>query len=733
MSPKIPAAARRRVDDLLVRYPTVRRTETADAMRRERIDAAVTSGGTPDASLLPVARRFALEGGPVERYRSILVLMRLDARDDAVAALHRMAADAPQMKPWDQVEVAQLLARHTLVDEADEVYLAVLRAPAGGVGLLGAARYAARDGRPEIVGPFLEAVDAGRTAVRGKTGDRANALTQTLRALHTGASPDDTMAAAAGEPEAVRAVARFALRTRDRGLAVALGDHLGSGPIDDPETAGFVARLLDQRGDIGGAVRLAEAAQGGAEDPTSLERLITAGTADLAVLRDGWTGGPRLARTHEPEPRKAAYLLHNSLPFDSGGYATRSHGILSALTAEGWDMDVLNRPGYPWDRPRSLARGGGVVEPSQRIDGVRYSRLSTGPAGLDDGVTQYVERYADAVVARNATERYGVIHAASFFRNGLGGIRAARRLGIPSVYEVRGTHDLSNSSKDLAWLETDRGRLYHTLEGTACIEADRVFVITRAVRDVMIDRGVAAEKIRVLPNGVDSSRFGSLPRDADLARELGVEGYPVIGYVGSMVFYEGLELLVEAAQQLHARGVKFKMLLVGDGDVAPGLREQVVERGLSDVVIFTGRVPHHDVERYYSLIDVAPFPRTSSPVTEAVSPLKPFEALAMQRAVVVSSVGALTEIITDGENGLVFRKDDVGSLVEQLERLVLDESFRLALAERGREWVVRERDWRVVVGVVDETYRELSEEFGLGTRWLDALPGAVSGTPAAGS
>lgn len=719
----IPTSLRLRVADWLVRHPAVVRAERVDAMRRRRLDDSVKDGNMPDPSLRALAARFALEGDPSERYRGVLALLRLGERDEAIAALRQLAADAPAFEPWEQLEAAHLLARHTLVAEGDTVYFGALSDPRGGVGLLGAARYVLRDPRPALVEALDEAVAAGRTRVRGNTGEKADLIIATVHALNSGAPAAEVVAASGGLPEIVGRLASHALHMDDRDLLRVLGRALDDQEVADPAVTALVARRLDVVGEINLAVDLAQRSRDRLDDPSSVDGLLETGRADLRILREGWTGGTRHARTHEPAPRKAAYLLHNSLPFDSGGYATRSHGILTALTATGWDMDALNRPGYPWDRPSALARTGGLVEPTQRIDGVRYTRLSSDTAGLDGAIERYVDAYADALVARNLTERYGVIHAASFFRNGLGGIRAARRLGIPSVYEVRGTHDLSNSSKDADWAATDRGRLFHMLEGAACREADRVLVITRAVRDLMVERGADADKIRVLPNGVDSSRFGALPRDMELARDLGVEGYPVIGYVGSMVFYEGLELLVEAAAVLRDRGVRFKLLLVGDGDVAPRLRTDVVERGLSDVVVFTGRVPHHDVERYYSLIDVAPFPRTSSPVTEAVSPLKPFEALAMERAVVVSSVAALTEIITDGENGLVFTKDDVTSLVSVLERLVQDEPFRLALAARGREWVVRERDWKVVVGAVDETYRELAEEYGTTASWLpDDVP-----------
>lgn len=118
------------------------------------------------------------------------------------------------------------------------------------------------------------------------------------------------------------------------------------------------------------------------------------------------------------------------------------------------------------------------------------------------------------------------------------------------------------------------------------------------------------------------------------------------------------------------------------------------QEGPSDWLIMPGRVPHEDVERWYSLIDIAPFPRKAQAVTELVAPLKPLEALAMEKAVVVSSVRAMAEMVTDGQTGLVFQKDNVADLVRTLARLIDDPVLRSNLGRAGRHWVQTERTWR---------------------------------------
>jgi glycosyltransferase involved in cell wall biosynthesis len=219
---------------------------------------------------------------------------------------------------------------------------------------------------------------------------------------------------------------------------------------------------------------------------------------------------------------------------------------------------------------------------------------------------------------------------------------------------------------------------------------------------------VDADRITLLPNGVDTTRFTPRVRDDALAAQLGLTGRTVIGYLGSVVSYEGLELLVEAAAILRTRQQDFRVLIVGDGAALDELRASVTDAGLEGHVVFTGRVPHGDIERYHSLVDIAPLPRLPLPVCEMVSPLKPFESMAMGQVVVASDVAALAEIVEPGVNGLLHTKGDAGDLAHQLGVLLEDPALVQRLAGQAREWVVRERDWSRIVRTVEDTYARLA-------------------------
>ncbi len=412
----------------------------------------------------------------------------------------------------------------------------------------------------------------------------------------------------------------------------------------------------------------------------------------------------RTSAAYEVDPRRALYCVHNSLPHHSAGYATRTQGLLSAMRTHGWDMTGVTRLGYPQDMPGFHDSR----ESEVRVDGVDYVRLSDSQIlEPKNPLQRYVSRYAASLTELAERERPFVLHAASNHWNGLAVVEAARALGIPSVYEVRGLWEVTRASRNPELLDSDMFRFMSRMETDAAQQATRVLAITGALRDELVRRGVEKDKIVLVPNGVDTTRFVPRTRNEELAAELGLAGRTVIGYVGSILNYEGIDLLLDAAAQLRSEGRDVGFLFVGDGAELLEYQERVEREGLADTVVFTGRVPHEEVEDYYSVVDIAPFPRMPLPVCEMVSPLKPFEAMAMGKAIVVSDVAALTEIVEDGRTGLIHRKGDAISLTHALRRLVDDDGLREQLAGDGLRWVRQHRDWRALAPQVSEVYEEL--------------------------
>ena len=418
-----------------------------------------------------------------------------------------------------------------------------------------------------------------------------------------------------------------------------------------------------------------------------------------------------------PEGKTVIYHASQSMPHTSSGYAIRTHGLTSSLNSKGYDVDVFLRNGYPLDRSDFK---GSDVNTEEKIENVTYHFSHTEPN--DSSLINYQEVYnfnrldeyesqaINALISNGSKSKPIAIHSASNFVVGLAGARAAKALGIPSIYEIRGFWHLTQSTKREGYEGSDHYKLSERFEIETAKESDYVFTITKALKDILVENGVEESKISVLPNAVDASKFKIIPKDVELEKELGFENKVVIGYIGSFVDYEGLDLLLEACSILKEKhGDIFRLLLVGDGDTMQLLRRTTRFLQLEDQVVFTGRIPHDEVQKYYSLIDIAPLPRKGLRVCELVSPLKPFEAMGSGKVLVVSSVQALAEIVDDGVTGMVFEKDNSADLAVKLETAILDENLRKQIGNDANKWVMENHSWEVISERVTKIYDEILE------------------------
>lgn len=277
---------------------------------------------------------------------------------------------------------------------------------------------------------------------------------------------------------------------------------------------------------------------------------------------------------------------------------------------------------------------------------------------------------------------------------------------IPIVCEVRGLWE----ETAVALEAIRRSPLYliaKKQEKYVLTNADAIVAISEHLKGYLSSKGVDKDKIVVIPNGVDTSFFKPLPKNRGIMSELGISFEDiVIGYIGSIRKIEGLDILIEAVKHLQPQNTK--IIIMGEGEYRRDLVYKVRQLKLERNIKLLKSVPPKDILKYYSVLDIFVIPRRRFYVNELVTPLKPLEAMAMEKCIIASNVGGLKEIVHDGVTGLLFEADNVEDLIQKINLAIVDNALRERLAKNAREWVVKHRNWKHLVNNYIKLYASLT-------------------------
>lgn len=399
---------------------------------------------------------------------------------------------------------------------------------------------------------------------------------------------------------------------------------------------------------------------------------------------------------------RVLHVLDHSIPLHSG-YTFRTASILREQRALGWETFHVT----------GAKHQGGNDLLEETADGLHFYRTprSTGALAKMPVLNQLevIRGLEKRLLEIIPTIKPDVLHAHSPCLNAIAALRAGRKFGIPVVYEVRAFWEDAAVDHGTSTENGLRYKLTRGLETYALKRADAVTTICEGLRGDIVARGIPASKVTVIPNAVDIDKFAvGGQADLELKRKLGFEGNRLIGFIGSFYAYEGLDVLLRAVPALSARHPDLRVLLVGGGPQDANLRQLAKDLGIADKVVFTGRVPHDQVQKYYDLLDVLVYPRLSMRLTDLVTPLKPLEAMAQGRILAASSVGGHRELIVDGKTGVLFAPDDPASLADKVGDLLDAQMLWPALRSAGRAYVETERNWPVSVSRYKNIYGQVT-------------------------
>lgn len=450
---------------------------------------------------------------------------------------------------------------------------------------------------------------------------------------------------------------------------------LNGGPTNDQ------ARYAWEHGNITAALVLASG--------HLKERLV----AQLRVLTPGMTLSIAPSPRHAHSPTGTIRVLHaltNSLPWTQSGYSIRSHQVLQAQARVGLEVQAVTRPAYP------IIIGRPQAGLSDVIDGITYRRILPRrlPAYEDARVGLHARSVAHIAREWDAS----VLHTTTHYVNGVAVDAAARALGLPWVYEMRGelekTWVARHAPEDQeALYASERFSLMRRRETEMALRANAVVALSEVQKRSLCERGVPAEKIVVIPNAVDEALLDRSVDTSESRQKLGLaEGFWV-GSISSLVDYEGLDDLLRAVAVLFSQGVDIRCALVGDGVARASLLDLAKDLGIFDRVVFPGRVSTDDALDWYCALDVMVIPRKDTAVTRTVTPMKGLQAMALGIPQVVSDLPALVEVGSGAGQGLTVPSEDPIALAAALRRLSADPQLRGQLGKAARVEASK-RTWR---------------------------------------
>ena len=392
------------------------------------------------------------------------------------------------------------------------------------------------------------------------------------------------------------------------------------------------------------------------------------------------------------------HVLDHSLPAHSG-YTFRTRALMKAQVLKGWEVAGVTGVRHPEPGPDG-----------ETVDGLTFYRTpAIAPARAPIREWREIGALAKRIEALVEQWKPDLLHAHSPVLDAMAALRVGKRTGIPVIYEIRAFWEDASVGNGTGREGSLRYWLTKQLETHAVKSADAVAVICEGLRGDLIARGIDADKITVSPNGVDLELFGEpTPRDDALADTLGLAAADaVIGYIGSFYDYEGIDDLIAAMPALVAAQPMARLLLVGGGPMEGALKAQAAASPAAEHIHFVGRVPHQEVERYYSLIDILAYPRKKMRLTDLVTPLKPLEAMAQGKLVAASDVGGHRELIADGQTGTLFAPDDPAAIAEALAALLENRAIWPERRRTARIFVESHRNWSSNILRYEPVYQQL--------------------------
>jgi glycosyltransferase involved in cell wall biosynthesis len=286
------------------------------------------------------------------------------------------------------------------------------------------------------------------------------------------------------------------------------------------------------------------------------------------------------------------------------------------------------------------------------------------------------------------------------------GISLARHFKVPHILEL----NAPLAQEQSVYRTTGFGDLAAQAERWTLNQTDAVLVVSSELRKHVLSLGVRPERIHIVPNGVDPAQFKPGKPDSKLRRKWKLNGAPVLGFVGGLRPWHGVEILPDLLARLNKSKRPIQLVIAGDGQLRSGLERQFKQRELLDHITFTGALPHEQLPGIIQQFDIALAPYPKHTHDFYFSPLKLFEYMACGIPVVAANLGQITEVISDGKTGLLYEPGELDALANRCEKLLGDSRLRARIGAAAAAVIRREFTWDKNAARVAELAGRLKSE-----------------------
>ncbi len=404
---------------------------------------------------------------------------------------------------------------------------------------------------------------------------------------------------------------------------------------------------------------------------------------------------------------KILHLFKVTYPFESTGGSIRNLNIVESQNKIGLRPLVVT----PLNYPRLF--GVSDFDLEEDIHGVRHIRFDIGENNFQS--TAYIcdnlQINTQLLAGLIRKENPEVIHAASGYKGYELATMAktlSEHFSIPWIYEVRSFHE-HTWTKDAFYANNSWHTKQRILrENSLMHHSNHIVTISESMKEALIERGMPSDKITVVPNAVNVESFKPGRKNKKLIKKLGIDKLRVIGYISNISIREGHETLIRSMPQVIEKNNNVILLIVGDGPQKDNLEKLVRDLEIENNVIFTGKVDHAEIQDYYRIIDLFVVPRKRDYASDLVTPLKPYEAMALEIPLIVSDRKALLEII--GKNrGFSFKTGDYEDLANTIIKCFSNYDSAKTKAKAARKWLIENRTWDKNAQIYKNLYAKLTK------------------------